>query len=571
MARDRRGSPARPDPAAGRAAGQAIIDAHPLLAPLWKRARFRSEESADCPADGWAVVSSAGHIALHESRREDAEVWAWVIAHSLLHLGFGHLDETHCVGGAGGPHFDQAWNAASCAAVNRFLAHLKIGRPPAELVVDATAGPGTGDEERLAGEYRLRGQPVGAAWWGTGGTGGDLVLVARPGYEVITTRMWETYLADGLTAAVTAAVEVAGGDRASLSGGAGRRSAWARALSWFISGYPLLGALAAGFTVVEDADVCRTHDIAVAAISPTAAELYLNPQVSMTDEERRFVVAHELLHAGLRHDTRAAGRDTYLYNVAADYVVNDWLVEMGVGELPAGCLHDASLRGSSVEEVYDRIAGDLRRLRKLATLRGVGAVDVLPGRLPSSAAGLAGVDLDEYYRRALADGLEYHRAANRGLLPSGLVEEIRALSEPPVPWDVELARWFDDHFAPLERRRSYARPSRRQSSTPDIPRPGLVLPDELRRRTFAVVLDTSGSMDAALLGRALGPVASYAAARDVPAARVVFCTPPPTTPGTCPPTTSPGGSRSGDGAAPCSSPAWTWWRRPPTSRPRDPC
>ena len=41
----------------------------------------------------------------------------------------------------------------------------------------------------------------------------------------------------------------------------------------------------------------------------------------------------------------------------------------------------------------------------------------------------------------------------RGLLPAGLIEEIRALSQPPIPWDVELAQWFDHYFAPLERRR----------------------------------------------------------------------------------------------------------------------
>jgi predicted metal-dependent peptidase len=132
--------------------------------------------------------------------------------------------------------------------------------------------------------------------------------------------------------------------------------------------------------------------------------------------------------------------------------------------------------------------------------------------------------VDEYCRRALATGLELHRGAGRGLVPAGLVEAIEALAHPPIPWDVDLARWFDEHFPALERRRTYARLSRRQSATPDIPRPALRLPGELvARRTFGVVLDTSGSMDRALLGRALGAIASYATTRDVPAARVVFC------------------------------------------------
>ena len=98
------------------------------------------------------------------------------------------------------------------------------------------------------------------------------------------------------------------------------------------------------------------------------------------------------------------------------------------------------------------------------------------------------------------------------------------LEHPPLPWDARLARWFDEFVPSPQRSRSYARPSRRQAGTPDIPRPGWRYPDELVERcTFGVVLDTSGSMDHRLLGKALGAIASYAAARDVPAARVVFC------------------------------------------------
>jgi hypothetical protein len=76
----------------------------------------------------------------------------------------------------------------------------------------------------------------------------------------------------------------------------------------------------------------------------------------------------------------------------------------------------------------------------------------------------------------------------------------------------------------VEKRRSYARASRRRSATPDIPRPGWIRPEEVvRQATFGVVLDTSGSMDTKLLGKALGAIASYAMARGVPRARVVCC------------------------------------------------
>ncbi|MDO7906315.1 hypothetical protein Q5741_07775 [Paenibacillus sp. JX-17] len=166
----------------------------------------------------------------------------------------------------------------------------------------------------------------------------------------------------------------------------------------------------------------------------------------------------------------------------------------------------------------------MRAYRKLATFRGVGLGDILPPQQPDWWERQDGVSLDEFYRNAISQGLTYHQEQNRGFLPAGLVEEIRALSQPPIPWDVELAKWFDHYFSPLEKIRSYARASRRQSSTPDIPRPRWVSHEGAEEgRTFAVVLDTSGSMDSKLLGMALGAIASYSLSRDVPLVRVVFC------------------------------------------------
>ena len=531
---------ARTDPATeNRQRGLAVIEWHPLFASLAYRAGFRAVADDDrCPPDGWAVVTSLGEVYLHPRRRGEPEEWAWVVAHCLLHLGFDHLADHRLAGwsaAAGLPsgrnsraRFDAAWNLAACVTVNRFLAHLKIGRPPEGLGGPAghehLAGLAEG-EDSFAGRLRSLGAPPYLGGAGTGGPGGDLRWEGAPSPRSWGgLPNWPDRLAAGLARAVGAAVDVAGGVTDDLAGESGRKTPWRQALNWFISSYPLLGALAAAFRLVEDAEVCHLHGVAVAAISPAAAELYVNPLCGFDDGERRFVVAHELLHAGLRHDTRAGGRDPWLWNVACDYVINGWLAEMAVGDLPDGALYDASLRGKSAEEVYDEIAAGRRRTWKLATLRGPGACDILARPLAGPDDPAHGVDLDEFYRRCLTNGIGYHCGQGRGLLPAGLVEEIRALTEPPVPWDVELARWFDDHFAPLERRRSYARASRRQSVTPDIPRPGWHLPEELMHsRTFGVILDTSGSMDRRLLGKALGAIASYAVTRDVPAVRVVFC------------------------------------------------
>ena len=119
------------------------------------------------------------------------------------------------------------------------------------------------------------------------------------------------------------------------------------------------------------------------------------------------------------------------------------------------------------------------------------------GNRPHFAGRENGVSLDELLKNALREGLDYHQEHNRGFLPAGLVQEIRALAMPAIPWDAALAKWFDVQFPPLEKHRTYARPSRRQGATPDIPRPGYAYYEQdLESRTFGVVVDTSGSMSA---------------------------------------------------------------------------
>jgi hypothetical protein len=205
-------------------------------------------------------------------------------------------------------------------------------------------------------------------------------------------------------------------------------------------------------------------------------------------------------------------------------VINGWLIEMGVGRMPVrGALYEPELNGLSAESIYDRIVTDLRRFRRMSTLRGAGLGDILDGSRPEWWQAGEGLTLDDFYRRCLLQGLEYHQSESRGLLPAGLVEEVRALSQPPVPWDVEMARWFDPLFPPVEKRRTYARPSRRQSASPDIPRASWAFPfGSGETRTFGVVLDTSGSMDRSQLARALGAIAGTCFARDIQAVRVVY-------------------------------------------------
>lgn len=493
------------------AEGMRLLRANPALAAV-EFSVCRQEDCELAPRGGLVRVGSDAVLHAHPDRMADPKTWAWALAHAVLHLGFGHVPAARGVR----EQPDHCDLTARCVVVNRFLLGFSIGRTPDDL----PASYPDGDEEQLAAHWRRNGIPAAYERCGTAGDEADLLLVEWHGWTGQPPDH-QLAFATALTRTVSAAMDMAGGRLDSLDGKPAPRRPWERALGWFVSSYPLLGGIAAGITLVADAELARAHGISVAAVNAEAGEIYVNPLRRLDDEEWRFVLAHEMLHAALRHGDRCGGRDPYLFNVACDYVVNGWLNEMRVGTMPEGLLYDRELAGLSAEEVYDRIAVDLRRMRRLATLRGKGLGDILGGPLGPP---LDHVDLDGFYRRGLAQGLDLHDQQERGFLPAGLVQEIRALSHPPLPWDARLARWFDEFVPRPEPLRSYARPSRRQASTPDIPRAGRYFPpEEIARCTFGVVLDTSGSMDRVLLGKALGAIASYAEARDVPAARVVFC------------------------------------------------
>ncbi len=495
--------------------GYSIINSHPMFSPLLRHVHDVRKEGNLCPEKGWAVITRNGYLHVHPTRRGEPLEWAYVIAHCLLHLGLGHFQVKDD---------NIKWNTACDCFIAKFLADMKLGRAPSEIQFKIDfAAP---SEERLYNEFVEKGIPPSLTGFGTAEDNiGDMIMAEASTDWYGRKTDWQACFARGLSMAVTSAVNVAGGYEPFLGADKECLTPAVKAKNWFISSFPLLGALAASFTIIEDSLICARMDISVAAVNAYMKEIYMNPAAGLDEYECRFVMAHELLHVGLRHQARCQGRDPYLWNIACDYVINGWLVEMGLGELPkVGALYDPDLKGLSAEAIYERIVWDFRKFRKLATLRGTGLGDILEKDNRDWWAIGDGVSLDEFYRRSLGQGLLYHEEQERGYIPSGLIEEIRALSQPPVPWDVELAQWFDNYFSPLEKVRSYARPSRRQSSTPDIPRARWIpAAGSEDGRTYGVILDTSGSMDRSLLAKALGAIASYSISRDVPYVRVVFC------------------------------------------------
>lgn len=209
-----------------------VISRHPMFAPLSAHAHVARHEGNLCPSDGWAVITSNGVIHAHPTRRGAPEEWLYVLAHCLLHLGFGHF-RLH----------DRAreWNAACDCFIAKFQSDLKLGRPPEELRYEVEFS--SASEERLHREFIERGIPEHLKGFGTAGPHhSDMIIEpvreSRWGQQVD----WQGCFGRGLAMAVTSAVNVAAGREPYLGADKSSTTPAQKARTWFINSYPLLAA-----------------------------------------------------------------------------------------------------------------------------------------------------------------------------------------------------------------------------------------------------------------------------------------------------------------------------------------
>ncbi|MBR1593126.1 MAG: hypothetical protein IJ666_09000 [Ruminococcus sp.] len=507
--------------------GIKLVNSHPLFGKLHIMMEnvSKSRLGKNIPAK----VSSSGIVYLNKDCDKTPAEWAYIIAHCMLHISFGHFDAERMPGywqqitenqKKWVNDYDPAlWNMACDIFITRFLADIKFGK--CDIDTAKLNAYGSSANELKIYEYLVNAHiSADFASFGTAGEFPDMIGTDSPCTYQYGKNSYITEFAYALAGSVRSVIDDAGDKPVGYTK---RKSIMQKAADWFINHYPLLGGLAADFKIIETTGRADLSDIEIAAVDVTVGKIYVNPSAGLTFEEWKFVLAHEYLHAGLQHHTRRNGRDPYLWNIACDFVINGWLNEMQTGIMPQnGLMYDETLKNQSAEEIYDKLTDNIRKNAKLSTFRGYGKGDIIDkGWKPDNNKPTT---LDDFCKNALRNGLEYHSSAGRGYIPAGLIEEIKALSMPPVPWDVELAKCFDIWFAPIEKHRTYARPSRRQSSTPNIPRPSYVRPELPENiSTYAVIIDTSGSMSPTLIGKALGAAASYSAAKEVSFVRVVFC------------------------------------------------
>lgn len=238
---------------------------------------------------------------------------------------------------------------------------------------------------------------------------------------------------------------------------------------------------------------------------PTAAtdgrSVIFNPNFvdSLRDAELDAVLLHELLHAALLHCSRRGERDAFLWNIAADIVVNGILRKEHGLSLPKGACIEPDLEQYEVEEVYALIQ-DLEQLPKV---KWIGA-DLLPPDFgaqkdsPASTEGLlqqACTAQEAHWRQAWQQATTLLEASGRGTIPAGLQRHLKALTSPQIDWRSRLWQFLvrtPVDFSGFDRR---------------LIGRGLYL-ESLEGETISVqiAIDTSGSLDAADLSKFLSEV-----------------------------------------------------------------
>lgn len=248
---------------------------------------------------------------------------------------------------------------------------------------------------------------------------------------------------------------------------------------------------------------------------PTAAvdgrNLYYNTQFfnAMTNKEIEFVIAHEILHCVFDHLGRREDRNPMLYNIAADYIVNNTLVRDRIGKTPSivECYQDFKYEGWTSEAVYDDLFEQAQQNFKdfIDQLEGemldehldMDEGDESEGNGEDTDSNGNGISkkkpkFSKEELRGIKDEIKESmlssaQAAGAGNVPAGVQRIIKELTEPKMNWR-ELLRQQIQSI--IKSDYSFARPSRKGWHT------GAILPGMMFDETIdvCIALDMSGSI-----------------------------------------------------------------------------
>ena len=242
--------------------------------------------------------------------------------------------------------------------------------------------------------------------------------------------------------------------------------------------HPFFGTLAlfAEFKVTDDVETAATNG-KVLWFNPSFVEKQSTPQLC-------GLVVHELLHAALQHVPRRRERDSTLWNIAADIVVNGMIRSDTHYELPVGGVEDAKLAHLSVEEIYEQLNSSKLALPEILLLDLL-SIGISGEGKQGSLEGAQSDEMQRHWRAAVQQAGAVARRMNKGFGRQGLggLREIESatnsvLSWREILWQFMVATPFD--FGGFDRRFIHRK---------------LYLEDMVGESfDVAIVVDTSGSI-----------------------------------------------------------------------------
>ena len=267
---------------------------------------------------------------------------------------------------------------------------------------------------------------------------------------------------------------------------------------------PFFGNLATRLKIVNADDWC-----------PTAAtdgrHFYYNTGFidSLTPRETEFLFGHEVLHCVFDHfQLRAGTRDAQIWNIAADYAVNQILVDNRIGDMPKDekgkdkGFQDDKYRDVASEEIYDE-------LYKKAKKNGKSMLDKLgklldehidwdkdsQGNIEGKGKQGKGGGAPKYTKEELKKIKDEMKEAmisaaqstGAGNLPGAIQRMIQELTEPKMNWREIIQQQI---VSTMKSDYTFMKPSRR-SWHMDAILPGMINTDKI---DICLALDASGSI-----------------------------------------------------------------------------
>lgn len=280
--------------------------------------------------------------------------------------------------------------------------------------------------------------------------------------------------------------------------------------------HPFFGNMATRLRILSADDWCPT-----AAVD--GRNLYFNTQFfnAMSNKEIEFVIAHEILHCVFDHLGRREDRDPVLYNIAADYIVNNLLVRDRIGEKPklVDCYQDFKYEGWQSEAVYDELFKQAEEngkkfLEELGELldehldgegdqdgeADAGETKDAKGNTVSKAKPKYSKEEAKKIKDEIKEGmLQAAQAAGAGNTPGEVQRMIKELTEPQMNWREIISQQIQ---STIKHDFTFQRPNRKGWQS------GAILPGQNfdEQIDCCIALDMSGSIGNAQAKDFLGEV-----------------------------------------------------------------